>query len=308
MGSAVTSPDTPDSRRIDFLADITNLSVLRDSGHMLRGGDTRTLDKTADALSTGYELHRRTMDTPAAFRAAVDDAIKDCEAKTVSRDDMQSAAEQLFARSESAERDPNDVAAEISRSWRKQRKPVVTESAAPQGSGGACSPESAASGSAAAAPDDKSQTPTPHSRIVKALAAIVLLHDDDNGRIARDPVMQEVQHIRGDADQLQRELAEAKERAKRWQQIADARAIEVADLKHAAKQQSAIGARQVDKQVVLQASEYGELAKNARRYEWLRDHMRRMPLGERGIRHFFDQPGTMSFQEAVDAAIDRSAK
>lgn len=60
--------------------------------------------------------------------------------------------------------------------------------------------------------------------------------------------------------------------------------------------------RQVDKQVTLQASEYAQLVYDARRYEWLRDNMRRMPLGETGTRHFFDQPSTMSFQEAVDVA------
>jgi hypothetical protein len=56
------------------------------------------------------------------------------------------------------------------------------------------------------------------------------------------------------------------------------------------------------KEVVLLASEYAELLNNARRYQWLRDNMRRMPMGEAGARYFFDQPGTMSFQEAVDAA------
>ena len=50
-----------------------------------------------------------------------------------------------------------------------------------------------------------------HSRIISALAKIVLLHEDDNERIARSPVMQEVQHIRNDADQLQRELAAERE-------------------------------------------------------------------------------------------------
>lgn len=61
---------------------------------------------------------------------------------------------------------------------------------------------------------------------------------------------------------------------------------------------SAITAREV----VCTKGEYAELANNSRRYEWLRDNMRRMPMGEAGARHFFDQPGTMSFQEAVDEA------
>ena len=47
---------------------------------------------------------------------------------------------------------------------------------------------------------------TPHHRIIIALSNIVMLHDDDNGRIARDQVMAEVQHIRSDADQLARDL------------------------------------------------------------------------------------------------------
>lgn len=54
------------------------------------------------------------------------------------------------------------------------------------------------------------------------------------------------------------------------------------------------------KEVTLLASEYAQLVRDARRYERLRDHMRRMPMGEAGVRYFFDQPGSMSFQEAVD--------
>lgn len=56
-------------------------------------------------------------------------------------------------------------------------------------------------------------------------------------------------------------------------------------------------------EVIVLSSEYHQLAKDARRYEWLRDSMRRMPMGEKGTRHFFDQPDTLSFQEAVDEAI-----
>jgi hypothetical protein len=54
--------------------------------------------------------------------------------------------------------------------------------------------------------------------------------------------------------------------------------------------------------VACTKGEYVSLVNNSRRYEYLRDHMRRMPLGEAGTRHFFDQPGTVSFQEAVDEA------
>jgi hypothetical protein len=54
--------------------------------------------------------------------------------------------------------------------------------------------------------------------------------------------------------------------------------------------------------VALIKGEYALLVHDARRYEFLRDHMRRMPLGEKGTRHFFDQSGALSFQEAVDEA------
>jgi hypothetical protein len=58
-----------------------------------------------------------------------------------------------------------------------------------------------------------------------------------------------------------------------------------------------------EKDVALRRGEYAQLVYDARRYEWLRDNMRRMPMGQSGQRHFFDQPGTMSFQEAVDEAM-----
>ena len=51
------------------------------------------------------------------------------------------------------------------------------------------------------------KAPTPHARIIKALRDIVMLSEDDNGRISRDPVMAEVQHIRDDADKLQSRLS-----------------------------------------------------------------------------------------------------
>lgn len=63
-----------DTARLDFLADITNLSALRDFGKMLNSTEVSKIEKAAAALSVGYELHRRTKDTPEAFRAAVDDA------------------------------------------------------------------------------------------------------------------------------------------------------------------------------------------------------------------------------------------
>lgn len=60
--------------------------------------------------------------------------------------------------------------------------------------------------------------------------------------------------------------------------------------------------------VACTKGEYVGLVKDARRYEFLRDGMRRMPLGEAGTRHFFDQSGAVSFQEAVDEAMARSAR
>lgn len=74
---AVSETRHADSVRLDFLADITNLSALRDFGRMLDVAEVRKIDKTAEALSSGYEVHRRTQDTPAAFRAALDDAMKE---------------------------------------------------------------------------------------------------------------------------------------------------------------------------------------------------------------------------------------
>jgi len=72
-----SSEKLQDTARIDFLAEITNLSALRDCGHMLPGEKVRKIEKTAEILSERYEIHRRTSDTPQAFRAAVDEAIKE---------------------------------------------------------------------------------------------------------------------------------------------------------------------------------------------------------------------------------------
>lgn len=66
-----------DTRRMNFLADVTNLAALHDFGAMLTGAQRRKIDKTADILSVRYEIHRRTSDTPTAFRTAVDEAIRE---------------------------------------------------------------------------------------------------------------------------------------------------------------------------------------------------------------------------------------
>jgi hypothetical protein len=65
-----------DGQRIDFLADLMNLSVLREMGAMLPGDDLRRLDVRSRAVFQRYELHRRDNDTPTAFRLAVDDAAR----------------------------------------------------------------------------------------------------------------------------------------------------------------------------------------------------------------------------------------
>lgn len=59
----------------------------------------------------------------------------------------------------------------------------------------------------------------------------------------------------------------------------------------------------VVQEITILASEYAQLVRDARRYEWLRDNMRRFTTCG-GIRHFIDQPDSMSFQEAVDEAMN----
>lgn len=73
---ALSESGQRDAERLDHLAEITNLATLQESGHMLTGEQARQIAKTAKALSVGYELHRRTNDTPQAFRFAVDDAMR----------------------------------------------------------------------------------------------------------------------------------------------------------------------------------------------------------------------------------------
>lgn len=77
MALGTASETASDTARLDFLAEITNLSALRDFGAMLTGEQGRKIDKTAEILSGRYEVHRRTHDTSVAFRAAVDEAMKE---------------------------------------------------------------------------------------------------------------------------------------------------------------------------------------------------------------------------------------
>lgn len=67
-----------DSARLDFLAEVTNLSVLRDMGAMLKGEEVAKLAKTMHAIYVRFEFHRRFRPTEDAFRLAVDDARR-CE-------------------------------------------------------------------------------------------------------------------------------------------------------------------------------------------------------------------------------------
>ena len=67
--------DTPDSRRLDFLAEVTKLSVLRDKGAMLKGEEVAMLARTMDAIYVRFAFHRQFKVTEEAFRLAVDDAM-----------------------------------------------------------------------------------------------------------------------------------------------------------------------------------------------------------------------------------------
>jgi hypothetical protein len=77
LAASEKQTSNPDTARLDYLAEVTNVSALSGCGAMLSGDQVRKLEKTAIALSSRYELHRRTHDTPQAFRLAVDDAMKE---------------------------------------------------------------------------------------------------------------------------------------------------------------------------------------------------------------------------------------
>lgn len=64
-----------DSKRLDFLAELMNLSVLLElAPDGIPPADAQWLKDRSERVFVRYELHRRTHDTPAAFRLAVDDA------------------------------------------------------------------------------------------------------------------------------------------------------------------------------------------------------------------------------------------
>lgn len=65
-----------DGQRIDFLAELMNLSVLKEMGAALTTDQRQMLDALSMEIFRCYKLHRREHDTPTAFRLAVEDAAK----------------------------------------------------------------------------------------------------------------------------------------------------------------------------------------------------------------------------------------
>lgn len=63
-----------DGQRVDFLAELMNLSVLLEMGAKLEPAKRQHLSERSTAIFQRYEFHRRTNDTPIAFRLAVDDS------------------------------------------------------------------------------------------------------------------------------------------------------------------------------------------------------------------------------------------
>lgn len=66
-----------DAARLDFLAEITNLSALLECGAKLSRDQVRKIEKTAQIMVMRYEIYRRDRDTPQAFRSTVDEAMKE---------------------------------------------------------------------------------------------------------------------------------------------------------------------------------------------------------------------------------------
>ena len=58
-----------------------------------------------------------------------------------------------------------------------------------------------------------------------------------------------------------------------------------------------------ERDVACTKGEYAQLVHNARRYEWLRDNMR-VSWDDKMVTHVFQAPTSMSFQEAVDLAME----
>jgi hypothetical protein len=62
-----------DAARLDFLAELMNLSVIVELGGPLSAEKRAWLGERSTAIFLRYEFHRRSNDTPTAFRMAVDD-------------------------------------------------------------------------------------------------------------------------------------------------------------------------------------------------------------------------------------------
>lgn len=62
-----------DAERMDFLAELTNQAAILEMGGT-SPEQLEQLDRASNAISLRYEFYRRTNDTPAAFRLAIDDA------------------------------------------------------------------------------------------------------------------------------------------------------------------------------------------------------------------------------------------
>ena len=67
--------EVTDDQRINFLAELMNLSVLIEMGATLAPEKREYADERSMAIFKRYEFHRRTNDTSTAFRLAIDEAI-----------------------------------------------------------------------------------------------------------------------------------------------------------------------------------------------------------------------------------------
>ena len=67
---------TTDRERVNFLAELMNLSVILEMGGNLSKESRRHLTERSIDIAKRYEFYRREIDTPIAFRLAVDDAMK----------------------------------------------------------------------------------------------------------------------------------------------------------------------------------------------------------------------------------------
>lgn len=64
-----------DEKRVDFLAELMDLSCAREHGAKLTAEQTRRLEQGSAKIFTGHEFYRRMTGPAGAFRRAVDEAI-----------------------------------------------------------------------------------------------------------------------------------------------------------------------------------------------------------------------------------------